>query len=485
MPATLLLALLASLTASAQVQFVPDECAMILNPGDTVVVDVTVVIPAFTTFKEIDVYLLADNTGSMSPIIQDVADEARQLVDEAFGLLDHPKLRIGVGQYQDYPFVDPPYSNLLDPTSTLVDVKAAIDSWFASGGGDGSEAQLFALREVTEADNVAYSDIAKRVVFWFGDAPGHDPVCDTYTGDESVTEESAIATLNAAGPGGTQVLVANVNSGAFVDGLDDDPQFSANNYVGACTIGGTPGQATRVAGGTDGNIVVVSDPTLTAEALQGVWTQFLRRVEVTLEPSPLIAPYLVSVSPPAYDVNVPTNPVEPVELTFQLTFAAEGCVENASILDGTVKVLFDGALAQGSAKRVQIAQPACDTQCLLLVGVDPLDMVVGQTFPGVTDHLYVNPLLYLPVTMEDIPALAIPDNPVLTGLHVYTQVYLYNTFDFPGDPVKMSNALDFEIGGGAALLGIASGMEAWAAGPAEVGGEIQVGFTIDGFGTDD
>src|SRR5207249_1219633 len=68
-------------------------------------------------------------------------------------------------------------------------VAGAINAWQADGGGDTPEAQLFALDQVAQCPGTGWRPGAKRIIVWFGDAPGHEPVCPGAWPDE------------AAGPG--------------------------------------------------------------------------------------------------------------------------------------------------------------------------------------------------------------------------------------------------------------------------------------------
>ncbi len=117
----------------------------------------------------------------------------------------------------------------------------------------------------------------------------------------------------------------------------------------------------------------------------------------------------------------------------------------------------------------------CAAECYLFVGVAPTNAPVG---PG-NDSLYVLPLLSFEVTIETIPAIPIPNDPVLLGFHVYAQVAMNNPFDYPTDPIKMSNPLDIVIGGAASSYAPGTGMTAWLYYPAKIDGEIAVKFSID------
>lgn len=52
----------------------------------------------------------------------------------------------------------------------------------------------------------------------------------------------------------------------------------------------------------------------------------------------------------------------------------------------------------------------------------------------------------IPVLVEDVPVIRIPDKPRFEGMHLYLQVYMHNEAVYPEDPYKMSNGLDVTIG---------------------------------------
>ncbi len=114
-------------------------------------------------------------------------------------------------------------------------------------------------------------------------------------------------------------------------------------------------------------------------------------------------------------------------------------------------------------------------ECYLFVGFIPIDEVISPA----GDRVFVKPLLVYPVTMEQIPILPIPANPALIGLHVYAQIGMFNPLVFPADPIKMSNALDIVIEGGVTPYGTASGMTTWLHQPAQIGGNVDVRFSIN------
>lgn len=65
--------------------------------------------------------------------------------------------------------------------------------WGARGGGNLREAQLYALFKIaTDASGIGWREGASKILVWFGDAEGHDPV---EVDGEMVTEEKATRAL--------------------------------------------------------------------------------------------------------------------------------------------------------------------------------------------------------------------------------------------------------------------------------------------------
>jgi hypothetical protein len=78
-------------------------------------------------------------------------------------------------------------------------------------------------------------------------------VCSAISGlGDDITEASVTADLQSAG----LTVVAVSTTTGYPNGLDDDPTYSAGDYAGTCTIGGTPGQATRITGATGGTALL-------------------------------------------------------------------------------------------------------------------------------------------------------------------------------------------------------------------------------------
>ena len=221
-----------------------------LKPGESVKVTKTVTTPKI--LPKPDIYFLADTTGSMSPVLANVRTNATSILSAVDAGASDP--RYGAGQYKDFQSQQSdPFAFRNDASIPAADdnggaATAAINSWVASGGGDLPEANLYALHKLISA--AGFRATSSRIVVWFGDAPGHDPVCPAISGEAAaVTEASVTAELVAAK---VKVLAVSATTGP-VNGLDDDPKAGAVDYTAKCgAAGGTAGQATRIATATGG-----------------------------------------------------------------------------------------------------------------------------------------------------------------------------------------------------------------------------------------
>jgi uncharacterized repeat protein (TIGR01451 family) len=196
----------------------------------------------------VDVYFLADTTGSMGPTIDAVQAASGTLLAAIDAATTDG--RYGAGDYNDFPGDPTPFNNAA-PIPAADDngaaAMAAIAAWTAGGGNDLPEAQLYALHQLSAHGAANFRAGATKFVIWFGDAPGHEPVCTAISGDaHAITLASLIADLTAAG---IKVIGISVPSGP---GLDGDPT-GGSDYVAACGApGGLPGQASAIALATGG-----------------------------------------------------------------------------------------------------------------------------------------------------------------------------------------------------------------------------------------
>eukprot|EP01023_Acetabularia_acetabulum_P056441 TRINITY_DN6553_c0_g1_i1.p1 TRINITY_DN6553_c0_g1~~TRINITY_DN6553_c0_g1_i1.p1 ORF type:complete len:348 (+),score=71.11 TRINITY_DN6553_c0_g1_i1:136-1179(+) len=132
----------------------------------------------------VDVYFLADNTGSMSKEIVDVKDQAKFIFNQLAAQIGSENIKFGVGAYKDFGdnfvfknFLNLTYENL-DVAPDQDPIVLAMGEWEASGGGsDLPESQLYALYQIAsvEYESIGWRESAVKIIVWFGDAPGHDP----------------------------------------------------------------------------------------------------------------------------------------------------------------------------------------------------------------------------------------------------------------------------------------------------------------------
>ena len=158
----------------------------------------------------VDLYLLADNTGSMGTTIA----QAKAGATAILGALPTNTF-VGVGSYQGDCFEGGQpagcYGDFYGTkehtplTGDLGDAQDGINEWAALYGGDYPEAGFDALHSV--ANNTSWRAGSQRLVVWFGDAPSHT---------ESTTMAGAIAALNAKGI--TVLAFNNTSAGNGLDG---------------------------------------------------------------------------------------------------------------------------------------------------------------------------------------------------------------------------------------------------------------------------
>jgi len=230
-----LLVLVPAVAGAASIS--PSSFSASIDVGDIVTVDKTVTLDP-SAVGVVDIFFLADNTGSMTGVINNVKSVADSLLtdlDSAF-----TSAAFGVGRYLGDPVegVAPSTAYQLQQgiTTSLTPVGDAIDAWYASGGGDGPEANFFALHQVaTEGGDygggvgngtgqvTGWRTGSTKVIVWFGDAVSHTSTVD---------QLEAIAALT-----GENVIVVAMNSSIDNFGID------------------TSDQATDIAAATDGALI--------------------------------------------------------------------------------------------------------------------------------------------------------------------------------------------------------------------------------------
>jgi hypothetical protein len=243
----------------------PQEVNITLAPGGKTTVPKVVHTPPIV--PKPDIYFLADTTGSMGGVLANVKANAASILSQVDGVAADP--RYGAGDYKDFPIpASSPYAFKNGASIPAADddgaaALAAINAWSASGGADGPEANLFALHKLITS--AGFRADSTRIVVWFGDAPGHDPVCNTLSGEGHITQASVTAELVAAK---VKVIAVSTTTG-YPNGLDDDPTLGAFDYNAACGApGGSAGQATAIATATGGKVFKDVPPEDVSDAIK-------------------------------------------------------------------------------------------------------------------------------------------------------------------------------------------------------------------------
>lgn len=281
-----------------------------------------------------DFVFLADNTGSMGSAIADVKANAQEIIDaiEAAGATD---ARYGVANYQDFTSSGPcPYGFELDTDLTdATAAKAAIGTWAADNGCDTPEANLFALHMVAE-HSIDWREDSARFVIWFGDAPGHDPVCPAVSGHpHNVTEASATADLASE-----DIHVIAVTASLAGGGLDGNPN-AGFDYAACGAETGASGQATRIAAATDG-VHLVNPPAADISSTIIAAIDALPPIPVQVTPVAVCDPGLtVTNDPPSRTVDSGST------ATFDETIAVASDVPLGSVLHCSVDFTINGVSA--------------------------------------------------------------------------------------------------------------------------------------------
>ena len=229
-------------------QFPPE-----IEIGGTINVTINVTIDDVSSSTMEDFYLLSDATGSMSAQIAEVQENFGMLVDARRNASGD--VAFGVGFYRDEEDT-PPFENLQSLTKNLELVDSAIDSLTAAAGGDFPEANLFAISEVATNPSIGWRDGSRKILVYFGDAPGHEPTCPADS--VPLTRDVVVDQLNEIG-----IAVVATNFAATAAGGLNAATTSANGPNFGCpgpVVNSPSGQADAITSGTLGAIRRSTDP---------------------------------------------------------------------------------------------------------------------------------------------------------------------------------------------------------------------------------
>lgn len=285
-----------------------------LEIGESLTITKTVTVSqGMPTSSPVDIFFLSDTTASMSEEIDAVRSAASQVLSDVAGLGD---VAFGVGEYKDeLPFATFGFrfNNELDAlSSNETEVRAGLDEWFPFGGGDIPPADDFLeanfLGLETLAEDTMWRDGSSRILLWFGDAAGKDPILGS-------TENSAIEALTAA----------NITVQAFDAGALD-----------------STGQATRVTNATGGAVRTFENASdvddVTDMIIESIESTFADYMTVSLDTSGVPAGLSVDVSPSEIVGEFDRS----ITRTFEFDVSFTG--ETAGTYDFTIDALVDGGI---------------------------------------------------------------------------------------------------------------------------------------------
>jgi len=117
--------------------------------------------------------------------------------------------------------------------------------------------------------------------------------------------------------------------------------------------------------------------------------------------------------------------------------------------------------------RTQCRLTIAVAECFLLFAPLPANIYLGGS--AWLRVLNLNPDSWIPVTMETMPSIRVPNDPGYIGLTVYAQVLMWNPLVFPTDPLKTTNGISATVNGAAASYGTAHGITLNAPQPPRLG----------------
>jgi hypothetical protein len=315
--------------ASEHITISPTKNELTLKECDRFDEEITVTIPK-NSKRKIDIYFLADTTGSMLNILNAVKAGANNILTSVNATGND--LAYGVGNYRDFSDGGPyPFQHQLNPTSNTAAVAAAINTWntVPGAGGDTPEAQLFALKTLAQPPGgmIGWRPDSKRIIVWFGDQPGHDP-------SGVATLVSVIAGLS---PAAENISVIAISVG--------DNQLNST------------GQATAITSATGGSF---QSGINAANIVNTIITMINNLVSVinnvSLVAAGATAPFVTSITPAGGYGPLKGDTAH--VLKFKVTFTGvKPCDDKDQIYHGSLNVVADGIVV--AQKKVEIKVPAC------------------------------------------------------------------------------------------------------------------------------
>lgn len=355
----------------------PSAISLTLSEGEELTEALTVHIPVIVSTDTLDVYLLTDSTGSMGGAINGVKGSAVSLVSDLFADMEAAgvDLRVGVGNYKDFPDDDTAFHHQLSPVGAE-DADSVVDalmSWKAGGGGDGPEATFYAFHQLAndvspDGGSIGWRDGSSRVLIWIGDAPAHDPVCAALTGLDLDLDE-ALVTDELIDAGVTVMAVST--SSWYPGGLNGDPASASTDYTKCGDAGGSAGQATRITEATGGISTSLGRVSAIASRIQTLVEMPISGIDtLTVTPSAEIAPYVLWIDPDTYyDLDTMVEQ----DLSFNVTYLG-ACSDDGETVLGTLDVVADGVVV--AQQEVSLSLPSCSAPPVAVC--QDLDLTAGE-----------------------------------------------------------------------------------------------------------
>jgi hypothetical protein len=184
------------------------------------------------TGAQADIFFLTDTTGSMGGTIDTVKANFTSIASSISG-----NIAFGAGQFKDTGDAFA-YQRDADITTDVTTAQTAINSWYASGGGDLPEQGLYALGQV--ATTTSWREGSKRIVVMAGDATAHEDLATvestaaTLAANGVTVESIDVGNLNGAGQfSGPDSIYANGASGEYFTSFGDDLVSTIQAAIGS------------------------------------------------------------------------------------------------------------------------------------------------------------------------------------------------------------------------------------------------------------
>ncbi|MFB8790825.1 MAG: hypothetical protein U7123_18720 [Potamolinea sp.] len=342
---------------SIPIQVSPATNDLILSKDQTLAEVVKVTIPKSGVVPKVDVYFLADTTGSMASAINAVKSGMVDILNQTQAL--GSDVQFGVGNYKDFPAPDGnnhPYAfaHQCNLSANIAEVKAAVDTWTTTSGRDLPEAQFYGLDQVAEppGGKIGWRSDAKRIIVWIGDAGGHDPVCKAITGlSYDITEASVTEKLVAEK---ISVLAMSLNTSSTPAGLDNPIENVSSWYRDNCGTSGQQGQGTRIANATGGKLVQgVSPDTVVETIVAELATQIASIRNVRLVASGATAPFVQAIAP--VGGYGPLSRDQDHEISFDVSWLGTVAATNEDqVFSGSLDVVADGEVVGGKTVKITV-----------------------------------------------------------------------------------------------------------------------------------